>query len=124
MLLSLRISDDNTLCLHITLQFTPTLSFDHNNPVCVMWWWGLFSHWRCGKKACDLPKVPQMASGWLRLEPSQTSGPILLPHHHLIHRVLPIINAAADQLLVIFQKSCPWAPTIQDGVQGAPWGSP
>ena len=51
MLLGVLISDDNTLCLHIALQFIFTLSFDQNNRVCMVWWRGLFSPWRCGQKA-------------------------------------------------------------------------
>lgn len=48
----LLIADDNTLCLHIALQFRFTLSFDHNNPVCMVWWRGLlFSPCRSGQKA-------------------------------------------------------------------------
>ena len=93
MLLGLLISDDNTLCLHIALQFIFTLSFDQNNRVCMVWWRGLFSPWRCGQKAQRLNHLPNV-SPVLKPEPRPDLGS--RTPFSSTHRVLPIINAVAD----------------------------
>ena len=71
------------------------------------------------KRLSHLPKVSPV----LKPEPQPDLGS--RTSFSSIYRVLPIINAAADQLLVLSSRHpVPGPPTIQDGVQVALWDPP